>query len=143
VRRVVVDASAFAAITFGEAEAAGLVARLDGADVFAPTLLKFELINTAWKKVRRQPAEAPAILKALTVALDDRWTITWRDVVPADVALVAFATGLTAYDASYLWLAGSLGADLVTLDTRLASAASTTPPSTSTAAAQGYNWTIP
>jgi predicted nucleic acid-binding protein len=29
-------------------------------------------------------------------------------------------TGLTAYDASYLWLAGWLEADLVTLDRRLA-----------------------
>lgn len=126
-RRVVVDASAFAAIAFGEPGAEALVARLEGADVFAPTLLRFELINTAGKKVRRQPAEAPAILKALTTALDDRWNITWRDVVPADVALVAFATGLTAYDASYLWLAGSLGADLVTLDTRLASAGHSLP----------------
>ena len=126
-RRVVVDASAFAAIAFGEPGGEALVARLDGADVFAPTLLKCELINTAWKKVRRQPAEASTILKALTVALDDRWNITWRDVVPADVALVAFATGLTAYDACYLWLAGSLGADLVTLDTRLASAGPSLP----------------
>jgi predicted nucleic acid-binding protein len=30
---------------------------------------------------------------------------------------------VTAYDASYLWLAGFLGADLVTLDDRLAAAA--------------------
>jgi len=38
------------------------------------------------------------------------------------VSLVAFASGTTAYDASYLWLAGSLGADLVTLDAGLARA---------------------
>ena len=37
----------------------------------------------------------------------------------ADVTLVAQALGVTAYDASYLWLAGYLGADLVTLDKRL------------------------
>ena len=30
--------------------------------------------------------------------------------------------GLTAYDASYLWLAGSLGADLITLDKLLSGA---------------------
>jgi len=29
---------------------------------------------------------------------------------------LAATTGLTAYDASYLWLAGQLGAELVTLD---------------------------
>lgn len=32
-------------------------------------------------------------------------------------------TGLSAYDASYLWLAKELGAGLVTLDRRLARAA--------------------
>ena len=40
-----------------------------------------------------------------------------------DVVLIAQATGLTAYDASYVWLAGSLGADLVTLDKQLAATA--------------------
>jgi predicted nucleic acid-binding protein len=40
-------------------------------------------------------------------------------VVAAVVVLVAQATGMTAYDASYLWLAGSLGAELVTLDTQV------------------------
>jgi predicted nucleic acid-binding protein len=36
------------------------------------------------------------------------------------VTLVAQALGVTAYDASYLWRVGSLGAGLVTLDERLA-----------------------
>ena len=36
--------------------------------------------------------------------------------------LLAKATGMTGYDASYLWLAGILGADLVTLDKKLAAA---------------------
>ena len=35
---------------------------------------------------------------------------------------LAEATGLTAYDASYLWLARSLGGELVTLDLKLAAA---------------------
>lgn len=35
----------------------------------------------------------------------------------------AAATGLTAYDASYLWLARQLGVELVTLDRQLAKAA--------------------
>ena len=35
---------------------------------------------------------------------------------------MAQATALSAYDASYLWLAGMLDADLVTLDKKLASA---------------------
>ncbi len=121
-RRVVVDASALAAVVFGEPGGADVSRRLEGAEVAAPTLLRFELANTAWKKARRQPKDAPAIVAALTLALEPDWGIAWHDVQPGDVVLVAQATGLTAYDASYLWLAGSLGADLVTLDTKLVAA---------------------
>jgi len=38
------------------------------------------------------------------------------------VLALAASTGLTAYDASYLWLARRLSADLVTLDRQLAQA---------------------
>jgi predicted nucleic acid-binding protein len=112
----VIDASAMAAIVFREPGFERVAARLEGAAVFAPELLKFELINTAWKKARRHPADAAKHLAALAIALDGTWDIVWRDVDAVDVALVALATGVTAYDASYLWLAGVLGADLVTLD---------------------------
>lgn len=36
--------------------------------------------------------------------------------------IIALASGLTTDDASYVWLAGTLGANFVTLDQRLASA---------------------
>jgi predicted nucleic acid-binding protein len=39
---------------------------------------------------------------------------------------LAAATGLTAYDASYLWVSQQLGAELVTLDQQLAKAATAT-----------------
>jgi predicted nucleic acid-binding protein len=120
--RLVVDASALAAVAFQEAEGPAIRDRLDGAQLFAPTLLRFELINTALKKVRRHPAEAARILTAVSVTLERRWDIDWREVAPADVILIAHALGLSAYDASYVWLAGSLGADLVTLDARIAEA---------------------
>ncbi len=43
--------------------------------------------------------------------------------VDADAALrLAAATGLSVYDASYLWLARERDADLITLDRRLAAA---------------------
>ena len=53
--------------------------------------------------------------------------MTFLPVDQAGVVVLATATGLTAYDASYLWLARHLQAELVTLDRRLAAAASATP----------------
>ena len=50
-------------------------------------------------------------MKVKTVAVDH-----------AAVMDLAEATGLTAYDASYLWLARELEAELVTLDRKLAAA---------------------
>jgi predicted nucleic acid-binding protein len=56
----------------------------------------------------------------LASALSDRTGIVWHGVDIADVVLLAQTLGISAYDARYLWLAGSLGADLVTLDKPLA-----------------------
>ena len=120
--RVVVDASVLAAVTFGEPDAAEWSARLDGAAVFAPKLLQYELLSVARKKCRQLPLRAPEILAALAAALDPEQGIAWLDPDPADVLLVANATGLTTYDASYLCLAGMLSADLVTADRTLEAA---------------------
>lgn len=120
-KRVVVDASALAAVVFQEPKGGAIRDYLNGALVFAPPLLRFEMANVAWKKVRQQPARGAEILGALA-AVDRRSNISWQDVQPIDVVLMARATGLSVYDASYLWLAGLLGAELVTLDARLAAA---------------------
>ena len=116
---VVVDASAFAAVVFQEPEADMVTRRLDGAVVCAPTLLRYEITNVAWKKGRREPDRRAAIAAALMEALDVRWPIEWYDVNMQDVLQLSRATGLTTYDATYLVLAGSLGADLVTLDAQI------------------------
>jgi predicted nucleic acid-binding protein len=115
----VVDASALAAIAFGEPEADMVRDRLDGAILYAPTLIKYELANTAWKKARRHPEHADAILARLDTVLNGDWGIAWRDVDHVDAAFIARGLDIAAYDASYVWLAGSLGADLVTLDQKL------------------------
>lgn len=50
------------------------------------------------------------------------------EIMPVDpdgIVSLAQSTGLSAYDASYLWLARHLGAGLITLDRRLAAAAVT------------------
>jgi predicted nucleic acid-binding protein len=118
---VVVDASAVVAIAFNEPQAEDVAHRLQGAAVHAPTLLAYELANAAWKKAQRHPGQATAILQALASALAS--PIVWCSVDHQDVALLALTSGLTAYDASYVWLAGILGAALVTLDRRLVKAA--------------------
>ena len=65
---VVVDASAIAAIAFGEPDGPTLTAHLSGQSLIAPTLLDYELANIAWKKARRHPVLAPAIQAALDAA---------------------------------------------------------------------------
>jgi len=120
--RVVVDASVLAVVTFGEPDAAEWGQRLDGTTVFAPRLLAYELQSIARKKCRQHPSQAPEILAALALALDPGQGVTWIDPDPADVVLIANATGLTTYDASYLCLAGMLDAELMTADRTLAAA---------------------
>jgi predicted nucleic acid-binding protein len=122
VRAVVVDASALAALVFHEPGAGEVADRLEGCRLHAPHLLRFELANVAWKKIRRHPEQAAAIANSLARSLRDDAGISWMSVDVVDALLIARATNLTAYDASYLWLAGFLGAELVTLDTRLAAA---------------------
>ena len=118
---VVADASVVAAIVFREKGADKLLERLDGEALHAPELLKYELANIALSKARAEPDRTPQILSRLAEFFETR-EIRWHHVDPVDVVLVARATGLTAYDASYLWLAGWLEADLVTLDKRLSAA---------------------
>ena len=101
---VVVDASALAAVAFLEPEAGAVLARLENRQLVAPTLLAYELTNTALSKLRRHPGD---------------FAIYWSEVDHEAVLAVAEQTQLTAYDAAYLWLARHLHADLVTLDLKL------------------------
>jgi predicted nucleic acid-binding protein len=121
---VVVDASAFAAIAFSEPHGERVLAQLEGADALtAPAIFPFELASAAWTKMRARPAEAPALRDNLADALQRRVVLRRVDFVA--VVELALRTNLTAYDASYLWLARSLGVPLVTLDRKLAAHAET------------------
>jgi predicted nucleic acid-binding protein len=117
----VVDASALAALVFGEPEAEDVAGALDGARPVAPSLLGFELANVCVAKCRRHPHQREALLAAFQ--LRDRLGTQAFAVDHAAALEIALATGLTAYDASYLWLARQLGAELVTLDKELGRAA--------------------
>jgi predicted nucleic acid-binding protein len=117
----VVDASAFGALLFGESQAQAIAQRLAGAKLAAPALLPFEVANIALKKIRRHPELRPALLTAFGML--ERLSIDTVAVDYDGALRLAEHTGLTAYDASYLWLAQALDAELVTLDHGLAAAA--------------------
>jgi len=121
-RRAVPDASALALVAFGDPAAVEVRRQIEGAALYAPTLLRYEMLSVARKECRRHPERVRATLEALDRVLDPRNGITWMDPNPVDVVLIANATGLSTYDASYLCLAGYLEADLVTRDRALAAA---------------------
>lgn len=121
---VVVDASAVAAILFGEPEGPTLAAHLQDETLLAPRLLDFELMHVAVKKAARQPETRAQIM--LTLQAISSLPISRIAVPAAGVFTLARETGLTAYDACYLWLARSRDAELVTLDRILARASNQT-----------------
>lgn len=114
----VVDASAVAALLFNEPEGAMVASFLGDHRLFAPTLLRLELANVCLKKIRRDAARRD-LLRAAYATLPD-FELEFIDVDTEEVLDLAEATGLTAYDASYLWLARQLDVMLITLDKKLA-----------------------
>lgn len=118
---VVVDTSALAALVFAETGFESVARQLEGQVMHAPTLIDYELASVALKKLRRVPANAAAVLAALETARQVPLARIQPDMV--QVVALAVATNLTPYDASYLWVAKTLGLKLVTLDRALAEAA--------------------
>lgn len=117
----IVDASALAALLFGEPDGERLAGRLAGAPLAAPALLPFEVANVCLIKMRRHPASRDRLRAAF--AMLSRMAIDIVAVDRDEALSLADATGLTVYDASYLWLARELGGELVTLDKRLQASA--------------------
>lgn len=115
----VVDASAVAAVIFGEADGTTITAHLAGETLIAPQLIDYELAHVCEKKVRRQTHQQDELIAMLKTL--ERIVIERVQVPAADIVALALATGLSTYDASYLWLAIDRDAELVTLDRRLAS----------------------
>lgn len=113
----VVDASALAALLFGEPAAEEVSRELGEQQMMAPTLIVYELGSTCWKKVRRSPGQARELEQAY--ALLGELDLVLHDVDTAGVLALALERDLTFYDAAYLWLARSLSLPLVTLDARL------------------------
>ena len=120
-----VDASAIAAMLFGEPEADAVAAQLAVSRLVAPGLLPFERANVCLIKCRRHPEQRTALMAAFR--LYDRLSVEEVAVDHHETLALAGTTGLTAYDASYLWLTRQLGASLVTLDKQLAKAEAASP----------------
>ena len=117
----VVDASALAAVAFEESRAEEMAAQLRGCRLYAPALLHFELAHVCLKKIGERPAERDSILKQMSVALE--LPVQLESIEHHEVVTLGARHNLSAYDASYLWLAGKLGIALVTGDTKLGKAA--------------------
>lgn len=114
----VVDASALAALAFGEGDAERVRDLLSGAEIYAPTLLPYELTSVARKKSQRAPERSKAMARALAAALELEMRLF--EISHAEVLALALETGLTTHDASYLYVSRLLDIPLVTLDARLA-----------------------
>jgi predicted nucleic acid-binding protein len=117
----VVDASALAAVLFGEPRAKEIAARLGERELLAPTLLPYELASVGLKKLERYRSQRVEILESL--ALFARLGIREVEVPPEALVELARSRSLSTYDAAYLWLARTLACELVTLDRELAEAA--------------------
>lgn len=119
--RLVVDASVMAAAVFSEVNQQQAVALMHGRAICTPHLLDYEIANAALNKVRRRLATVDIAAEALRkfAALDlERFAID-------SIAVFQLATSykLSAYDASYLWLAAELKTPLTTFDEKLGAAA--------------------
>lgn len=117
---VVVDASAVAAVILLEPEGPTIRAHCDGETLLAPHLLDYELANVVRTRIRKRPDDEVAA-RALCYGLS-KLRIQRIGVRSTDILELSLRTGLTPYDAAYLWLARHRDAELVTLDRELARA---------------------
>jgi predicted nucleic acid-binding protein len=114
----VIDASVMAAWCFREPRAREALALLKEAELHAPLLLAFELTSIARRKVMVYPERAASVIEGLRTAL--ALPVHLNEVDHIAVVRLALDTGLTTYDACYLYLAQSIGTSLATFDEKLA-----------------------
>jgi predicted nucleic acid-binding protein len=104
--KLVIDASALAAVLFGEPEAPAVAEQLGESALVTPTLFSYEIANICWKKLRRHPEKRAALLEAYSFL--SRMEIEEIEVSIPEALLLADRENLTVYDASYLWLSRHL-----------------------------------
>ena len=99
----VIDASAVAAMIFQEAGADDVDNRIAASALAAPALLRFELTNVCRTKLRQFPDLRETLLDQFSFGLES--PIETHDIDHQEALALAETFNLTAYDASYLWLA--------------------------------------
>lgn len=121
VRAKVVDASAVAALIFGEPSGEAVKQAIAGAALMAPALLPIEICSVFLAKLKKEPSQRLGLVEGLGRYSD--LDVQLHNIDPTALAVTAREYGLSAYDGSYLLLAKSLELELVTLDKQLARAA--------------------
>ncbi len=116
---LVVDCSLLAAMLFQEPGRADAENRVMGKALHAPALLDFEIVSVAVKKSRQGRID----IARDGVSLYRELPIELHQVDLPCIFDLADRYQLSAYDASYLWLAAELKAPLATFDRRLGVAA--------------------
>ncbi len=117
----VVDASLLCAVLFGEPREEEAAQRLEGATLYAPSLLPYELSSVARKKMQLYPHLREELAQALETGLG--LDIEIVEVDHSEALSLALHTGLTTYDASYLYLSRAQRIPLETFDEQLDRAA--------------------
>ncbi len=117
---VVIDTSALAAVLFGEPQGEAIWQTVDDRPLIAPALLRYELANVASRKLLAHPDQHR--LRDIC-SLVGQLALVFFDIPFDRLVALTLESGLSSYDAAFLWLSRESGAPLVTLDTELAAAA--------------------
>lgn len=116
---IVIDCSVLAGLVFEESWQLQAIEKIQGRTLNAPYLLQTEIASVALKKHKKGAEE----IAENGLAHYATMSIELHRVYPADSFSLAVRYKLSAYDASYLWLAAELKAPLATFDEKLADAA--------------------
>lgn len=112
-KTVVADASYILDILFPDEK----ISNLPEGKIVAPTLLRYEVVNAIKMAVVRKRVSQVVGLELIKEWKN--WKIEYQDVDLEEVLKLALGTGLSVYDACYLWLAKEKKTKLLTFDKKL------------------------
>jgi len=116
----VVDASVIVKWYVPEGDyAAARAMRTAETKLAAPDLLFIEMSNSLWKLARRGELAAPRAIEIIEEIAASPFVVFSSQSLARDALELGIATGLTAYDASYVALAMRLNKILITADEKL------------------------